>query len=926
MSNSDLRADHRQMPQPDDDGSELKGILDTIAAQLTDADRRHSETLTEMQERIAGMGRQAETLRQQVPDQLAPALARIEIGVAELAQRLAVNADATPAHDARAEPAAYSPGFEPGKGEAPPAVGQQAAKPMAPPASLSGDALDPWDRESAEALTDFYESDAPSLAPQASPPGDQEPRQFAPGHHLGAESGAAHPNDRIGVDEAWLEHRFDEIAKGLDQSLAHINLDRGFYVIGQRLDQFEHQVAKLFESVASSADLASVQQIQAHVSEVVDHLVHTQDQLARLNVIEEQLVAISQKLADVHDSAAASAKRPGMAEGATAIDVAAIARATAEEMAHRLADFQSESGDSAAGVLRPLIERMMSENRQGEEHTAAILDTMQQAMIRLLDCVDSIEFAQQRNFAASSSTAVYPDNYRLAGEKQPRANSDHDCRFEPSDAGVAAVVSVKDAPIERLQTPQPVAGSTAPDVAQHNSDKRRADLVADAKRAKMRADAAAQDENVIVAPASNSAGVGIALPSPGSRPIRPSTAAAKASGPSGPSPRLIIAAVAAVLALGGLWYKLGSSGDNSTSAQPATLAPIGGSVQPQDADSIGGREAPRGTIGPRSDIIPQGGTEGQIIPGDAPAGRTTLPMLGVAVDIDQPITKSDLQQINRHQAMATISGEIGEAVARRSNALAVPASMVPTEAETEGSSPRETTLDPATRSARFARLDMPAASVGPLSLRLAAANGDPSAEFEVGARLAEGKGTAQNFKDAAKWYQQSADSGFAQAQYRLGTLYERGLGLKSDRALASAWYKRAAEQGNIKTMHNLAVLSANQTDQSPDYTTASQWFEEAAQRGLADSQFNLGVLYENGLGVNRDLKQAFMWLSLAARDGDANAVLRKGILRGKLTADETAAAERMIAAWKAKPVNRIVNDARAAGEAWKKNPKNGIAG
>ena len=48
--------------------------------------------------------------------------------------------------------------------------------------------------------------------------------------------------------------------------------------------------------------------------------------------------------------------------------------------------------------------------------------------------------------------------------------------------------------------------------------------------------------------------------------------------------------------------------------------------------------------------------------------------------------------------------------------------------------------------------------------------------------MAEGKGTTQNFKDAAKWYQRSAAKGFVQAQYRLGTLDERGLGLKADQA------------------------------------------------------------------------------------------------------------------------------------------------
>jgi localization factor PodJL len=331
-------------------------------------------------------------------------------------------------------------------------------------------------------------------------------------------------------------------------------------------------------------------------------------------------------------------------------------------------------------------------------------------------------------------------------------------------------------------------------------------------------------------------------------------------------------------------------------------------------------------MGPRGEATPQNDQRGQVIPSEAHAAKTTLPMLGVAVDINEPVTEATMQQAKRHQAMATLSGELGDAAARSNDAAIVPASMVPTEAETEVSSGPSNALGVASNASRSDSLDMPAATVGPLSLRLAAANGDPSAEFEVGARLAEGKGTQQNFKDAAKWYNRSADHGFAPAQYRLGTLYERGLGLKPDRALAAAWYQRAAVLGNIKAMHNLAVLSANQTDKSPDYTTAAQWFEQAAKRGLADSQFNLAVLYENGLGVKRDLKQAYMWISLAAREKDADAVRRRDILRGKLTADEIVAAEQMIAAWKPTPFDRGVNDARAAGEAWKQNPKNGVSG
>ena len=455
----------------------------------------------------------------------------------------------------------------------------------------------------------------------------------------------------------------------------------------------------------------------------------------------------------------------------------------------------------------------------------------------------------------------------------------------------------------------------------------------------MRLAAAAEDEIVITSPSetgafSMSSSDSVRGPY-GSKPIRPAAGRSKASGPSGPSPRLVVLAVAALLALSGLWYTLDGGApkpaveQSSSLARPATAADTSqknaGKSQPTEQSGAKDTSTPPAT-GPRADATPQIEGQGKVVPSSLKGPRTTLPMLGVAVDLGEPVTEASMEKAERHQAMAAISGRLGDAAARESNPALVPASIVPTEAETEGSDVPSSPKQTPTVVSNTGPLDLPVATVGPLSLRLAAAKGDPSAEFEVGARLAEGNGTPQSYKEAAKWYTRSADRGFAPAQYRLGALYERGLGLKPDRSLAAAWYRRAADQGNVKAMHNLAVLSANQTDQSPDYTTAAEWFEQAANRGLADSEFNLAILYENGLGVKRDLKQAFMWISLAAQNKDADAVRRRDILRGKLTADEIRAAEQMIAVWKPIPVDRAVNDPRVAGEEWKRNPKNGIAG
>lgn len=875
MSNPELSAadDVSEAPPSalgqEDDHGELKALIDAIADQLTDADLRHTATLGEMQDRISTMERETETLRHHVPKQFAPAFELIESGVAELARRLAGGMEAGSRSGAH--------------------VGDQKTHKE----SESPENSNPWDPDAAEALTHLYESGAADFSPTSSRAG-----------------GVAGSSSRAGIDQVWLEGRFSEIAKGIEQSLAEIHPDRGFRAIEDRLDQFEQQFTKMFDGVAKRSDLDAVRLIESHVGEVVNHLVETHDQLARLNVIEGQLASITRSLAEA----------PGEA--------------------HRTPEFISDvERIDPVSELRPLLERMMSDNRNGDENTAALLDTLQQAMIRLLDRVDAIEMAQHKN--AIPAADVYGEAQRY---------HDEDAKLSPIEAEdhVADVYDfseevrdVEAPPTERHRPESSYVSAEVRKPVQRNSEKIRQDFIAEARRAKMRLATAAEDEIVITSP-SESGGFSMSSAdavrgSQGGRPIRPAAGRSKASGPSGPSPRLVVLAVAALLALSGLWYTLDAGSPKPAISHSSSLAPSGSATsnsaapanphQKDAAKSVPSQsgqakdEAPSGSA-PGSDVHKPGDQQGQLLPSDKHASRTALPMMGVAVDLDEPVTEASLQKAERHQAMAAVSGQLGTAAARESNPAIVPASIVPTEAETEGLQ----APDAKQGESRAAPLDIPAATVGPLSLRLAAANGDPSAEFEVGARMAEGKGTPQNFQEAAKWYARSADRGFAQAQYRLGTFYERGLGLKPDRKLAAAWYQRAADQGNVKAMHNLAVLSASQTDEAPDYTTAAQWFEQAAKHGLADSQFNLAILYENGLGVKRDLKQAYMWISLAAHDKDATAVRRRDILRGKLTAEEIAAADQMIAEWRPAPVDRGTNDARMAGEEWKKNPKNGITG
>jgi len=570
----------------------------------------------------------------------------------------------------------------------------------------------------------------------------------------------------------------------------------------------------------------------------------------------------------------------------------------------------------------------MEESRTDGENTAALLDTLQQAMIRLLDRVDALEFAQRSD--APLHARPFGDTYaaqRLDPEP-PFPASVGESDLSTPRGGVAPVAISEIVPPERTNASASFPREDSAEGEVRSNEKLRQDFIAEARRAKKRLASSSEDDLAVTPPPESGPFTMSSSPDAsrgpmGGKPIRPTAARQMSSGPTGPSPRLIVLAVAVVLALGGLWFTVGSepqvpAGNTVAAPSPEASKSVD---RKSDPDAAGNPAAP-----PSHDRDLKAGQQGQLIPGATGNTQTDVSMLGVSVDMGAaPASASELEKAQRHQAMAAMSGRLGDAAARDNSAGVVPASMVPSEAETEGQRAPDVNSAPNAALGGM-RTDLPAATVGPLSLRLAAANGDPSAQFEVGARMAEGKGTPQDFKEAAKWYQRSADQGFAQAQYRLGTFYERGLGVKPDRSLAEALYQRAAEQGSIKAMHNLAVLSANQTDQSPDYTTAAHWFEQAAQRGLTDSQFNLAILYENGLGVRRDMKQAYLWNSLAARDKDSDAVRRQGILRGKLTADELATAEKMLADWKPLPVDHRVNDARRAGEEWKRNPKNGVAG
>ena len=125
------------------------------------------------------------------------------------------------------------------------------------------------------------------------------------------------------------------------------------------------------------------------------------------------------------------------------------------------------------------------------------------------------------------------------------------------------------------------------------------------------------------------------------------------------------------------------------------------------------------------------------------------------------------------------------------------------------------------------------ARFGPLAAcRIAAEEGDATAQFTLGKHYYFGDQVEKDLDQAARWFTAAAEQGVPGAQFYLGYMYDDGVGIAQDATLAAKWYRAAAEQGH------------------------------------PEAQENLGRLYWHGRGVPRDRKQGLSWVDRAYADPD----------------------------------------------------------
>jgi localization factor PodJL len=893
-SNAARGGDDFSDDQPMDQGT-LDTLLRRLVERVEDSERRYGEALDELHTRLDLLSQTTEAARETSAPEDADTFDRLQTQVSNLARKLE-SENATPLDD-----------FE--------RLGQ----------ALAGGMRGDFEESS-------FEAPEPSPFAQAAMVSRTRSR-LAPEGELGTGYAYAPPAEPF---EDFLEHvdfdkRLTEMAERFERSINAALPTSTIEALNARLDEIGAQLSQGLDKAPSREAL---EHVEGQISDMAQQLSRAEEQLSRISGVEDHLLKLIARL-DEKDAAQEQAE-PDPAK------LQEIAAKAASEAARLVADESKKTTERLDAMQRELT-AMSDKSRLAGDKLANTIEAVHGSLKRLVEQMErgapqspkpfsaltnaaepkpASPFSQAAQQApAQQAPAPKPETPRMETPKMETPKMEAPKPEAPKPAAPQAKTPSPRLPEMRL-TPEAAEartkqslrdrlGASIPDFKETETPppfgraKRRGldeavvdldaemptsgpdDLVAAARRAAQAAAARAEERS-------------------GRKSRRPLPGSATATEQPGRRSRsLLMIAAAILLAISAilLYARLGSKPDAATSPAETTIE-----TAPAPADKANETTAPAttdeapapesGSATPEPDqgswmILPeQGETPGPDFPpfngrvGQKTPGVTDVAKTPSAMPVSEMTPEPQLASLKPTgtELPPGVIFSIEDPAAAPDAALAESLTMTPIKAP------------------------MPPAALGPLGLRQAAADGDAAAQYTVGVRYMEGKGTKADLAKAAEWLERAARAGLAPAQYRLAAMYERGLGIEKNMDTARSWYAAAAERGNVKAMHNLAVSVSGSDGIAPNYQMASKWYGEAAARGLADSQFNLGILAEHGLGRSRDLAEAYKWFSLAAAQGDPEAKKRREVIRVQLAPDKVASVDQEVKAWTAMPASADANE------------------
>lgn len=159
-------------------------------------------------------------------------------------------------------------------------------------------------------------------------------------------------------------------------------------------------------------------------------------------------------------------------------------------------------------------------------------------------------------------------------------------------------------------------------------------------------------------------------------------------------------------------------------------------------------------------------------------------------------------------------------------------------------------------------------------------------EYRIGKMHAAGLGTAQDYKEAAGWFDTAVSKNHKYAQYSLAGLYYRGQGVEQDYQTAFELYRRAARQRvpyadyELAKMYRDGIGTARNTEEAElHFEEAFVGFQRLEEQSHDDKfQYRLGQMLYTGTGTEKDAEAAIGYFEKAARLGNVHAQYMLGKL------------------------------------------------
>jgi uncharacterized protein len=183
----------------------------------------------------------------------------------------------------------------------------------------------------------------------------------------------------------------------------------------------------------------------------------------------------------------------------------------------------------------------------------------------------------------------------------------------------------------------------------------------------------------------------------------------------------------------------------------------------------------------------------------------------------------------------------------------------------------------------------------------------------LGRAYEKGDGVRQNFEAALNWFRKAAAQGDGTAENNLGVMYFFGEGVPRDKEQSLHWYRLAAKHGNAEAMFNVGAAYFNGDGVGISDIDAYAWFllagdagsaagDDAARRSAATmpasdkahALMHIADMYEKGDDLPQNYQQTLRWLRKAAEmDAGAKVVLAEHLVNGPKAMQNPAEAFQM---------------------------------